>query len=31
MVFMSSNHLDPDHAIESYVLDAPAAATLESV
>ncbi len=29
--FMSANHLDPDHAIESYVLDAPAAAPLESV
>ena len=29
--FMSANHLDPDHAIESYVLDGPAAAPLESV
>src|SRR3954466_2753351 len=27
--FMSANHLDPDHAIESYVLDAPAATSLE--
>ena len=29
--FMSANHLEPDHAIESYVLDGPAAAPLESV
>jgi uncharacterized protein YbcI len=31
LAFMSSNHLDPDHAIESYVLDAPVAAALASL
>src|SRR3954466_632118 len=31
IAFMSSNHLDPDHAIESYILDSPTADTLESV
>ena len=29
--FMSANHLQPDHAIEAYILDAPAADSLESV
>jgi hypothetical protein len=29
--FMSSNHLDPDHAIEAYVLGEPTETTLESV
>jgi uncharacterized protein YbcI len=29
--FMSANHLDPDHAIEAYILDAPAADALEIV
>ena len=31
LAFMSANHLDPDHAVEAYVLDAPAAESLESV
>src|SRR3954454_13066595 len=29
--FMSANHLDPDHAIESYILDAPVAASQERI
>jgi uncharacterized protein YbcI len=31
IAFMSANHLEPDHAIESYVLDAPVATSLEAV
>jgi uncharacterized protein YbcI len=31
IAFMSSNHLDPDHAVEAYVLDRPAAESLEPV
>jgi len=31
VAFMSANHLDPDHAIEAFVLDRPAADSLESV
>src|SRR3954452_7574292 len=31
LAFLSANHLDPDHAIESYILDRPAAEALESV
>jgi uncharacterized protein YbcI len=31
LAFLSANHLDPDHATESYVLDRPAAESLESV
>jgi len=31
IAFISANHLDPNHAIESYVLDRPVAASLEGV
>jgi uncharacterized protein YbcI len=31
VAFMSANHLDPDHAVEAYVLDRPAADSLEIV
>ncbi len=31
IAFMSANNLDPDHAIESFVLDGPVAGSLESV